>query len=541
MNRPLSLTSLWVWHTVFCALALLSSVPILWPQVFLPDAWEADIISYAGWALLLSFGASLVLIAATAFLLLLRLRNLRTLGYLVIWALEWGVAIFLFCLLAWVADVPLPGSEAVDSEPIQRTDRLFIPEESLTGPDSLEIPITLEPYPADSIVHALNLTLLDEKHNALLRAYIDASPRWASYTGDDTFYTKPGHVVMTPPRVDGITGLVHVAFRRLVEGDPMPAGYTIVKPGDPMPGMPQDSEQVADLAVDLGGSHYLLLAWRGTSHTETAHRALNAALATVNDMLAWLAEKPEPATVQHLLTGKRNIRGATPEILLNQPPSQYGAYQAEVYANPGEPGTLMLRIVNLEDGATLRLFSCPAQFSTDPGELFRHDYPGLMRAYSVGHVPGLLPEKAPLFIMRLGEPHQFFGVACEVVFEPVAPNKQARILLRRCYRVQAYEDPSPTQNQPEDATSPPAGQGEPEPPAATEPPTDEPPAPTREPSAAEPQAADHTPEPAPPAEPQSPLCESAEHILPIYTEQAEPETHPEFRHLCPACLQPTLH
>lgn len=446
MKRHLSLTSLWAWHCACCLLALLACVPILWPQVFLPDAWEQRIISYAGWVVLLSFSASLLLIASTAFLLLLRLRNLRTLGYLLIWCVLWAVTGFMYCLLAWVADVPMPGAEHSDAEPIQRTDRLYIPEEFLTGPDSLVLPISPEHHIADTIQQAPHLTLLSEKHDDLLRTYVDGSPRWASYTTDDTFYTKPGHVVLVPTRQGGIPGLVHAAFRRLTEGDTLPVGYTIVKPGDPMPETPEGSEQVADLAVDLGKSHYLLLVWRGTSHAETAHCALNAALSTIDDMLAPLAEKPNLHTLHKVLTGKRHTHGTTPEILVSQPPAQYGTYQAEVHVNPREAGTLLLRIVNLEDNSTLRLFSCAAQYSNDPSELFRHDFPGfmpeLMRAFSVGHVPNLLPQKAPLFIIRLGEPHQFFGVAFEIVFDPSEPGKATRTLLRRCYRVQAYEDPN---------------------------------------------------------------------------------------------------
>lgn len=495
MIRTSLLSHIWLWHCLCCLLAVLSSIPILWPQVFLPDAWEARIISYSGWVMLLSFATSLLLLAVSSFLLMLRLHNLRTLGQLLLWATLWLASGFVFSLFAYLADVPTPWIAQADTEDSQRADILHLPEDHLIGPDSLQVSIVLEPYQTDTLVHALNLSLLDMKHNDLLRAYVDASPRWASYTRDDTFYTKPGHVVMTPPSTEGIQGLVHVAFRRLVEGEPLPTGYTIVRPGDPMPPTPEGSEQVPDLAVDLGGSHYLLLAWRGTSHAETAHRALNAALSTVDDMVARLADSPTEATLQRILVGKRDTPGNTPTILLSQPATQYGAYQAEVYANPGEPGTLMLRIVNLEDGATLRLFSCPAQFSANAEELFRHDYPGLMRAYSVGHVPGLMPEKAPLFIVRPGESHQFFGVACEIVFDPSAPNKPGRTLLRRCYRVQAYEDP----NAPDEPENPPPPAGEQ---PAAEPPAEPAPAPQDTP----PPPAPEPPAPAPaPAEPQQPL------------------------------------
>ena len=471
MNRPLSIKALWGCHIVCCALALLACVPILWPDVFLPDAWETRIIFYAGWVLTLSVGASLLLIAASSFLLLLRMRNLRAIVDLLKWMGLWLVCALLYSLLAALANVPLPTDSLADADIIQRTDKLYTPEDSLTGPDSLVIPVEPEHYPADELVSAPNLTLLSTKHQDILRDYVDNSHRWASYTADDTFYTKPGHVVVIPPRQGGIPGLVHVSFRRVMEGDPLPADYCIVKPGDPMPATPEGSEQVPDLAVDFGGSHYLLLAWRGTSHAETAHRALNAALAMVDDIVAPLAESPTPQTLQNMLVGLRRTTGDTPEILLSQPPAQYGVYQAEVYANPGEAGTLMLRIVNLEDGSTLRLFSSSARYSGNPAELFRHDYPDFTtRAFSVGYVPGQLPEKAPIFTIRQGEAHQFFGVACEVVFKPIEPSRPTRVILRRCYRVQAYEDPNAPIEEPrtEDETPTVAPTEEPAPPPVPE-------------------------------------------------------------------------
>lgn len=498
MKRPNLISSLWIWHSLLCALCLLACVPILWPQVFLPDAWESAAIHYAGIVVLLSFCLSLLLVLAATFLMLLRLRNLRALGHTLCWAALWGLAFLLFALLARVADVPAPGAEKLAAEPIQRTDTLYTADAPLTGPNALLLIINPERYSTETIHAIPHLTRLEAEHAELLQLYIDTSTRWAAYTTDDTFYTKPGHVVMTPPMVNGgIHGLVHVAFRRLVEGEPLPTGYTIVKPGDPMPRTPEGQEQVADLAVDLGRNHYLLLAWRGTSHADTAHRAMNAAIATVDAMLQPLADAPTPHTMQQLLVGKLNISSATPELLLSQPPSQYGTYQAEIYANPGEPGTLMLRVEDLSTGETLRLFTCQAYYSADPSEQFRHDIPGMlpeeMRSSSFGHVPDLLPEKAPLFIMRRGEAHQFFGVALEVYFTPIGTAKPRRILLRRCYRVQAYdgallstaESPLPLNNSP--------APEEPAPAPETSAPAPEEPAPTPETSA----PAQEEPAPAP--------------------------------------------
>lgn len=501
MKRPNIISSLWMWHSLCCLLCILACIPILWPQVFLPDAWEQRIISYSGGVVLVSFGLSLLLVLSTTFLMLLRLRNLRALWYALSWAAQWGIAFLLFSMLAWLANVPVPGSEKLASEPIQRTDTLYTADATLTGPNSLLLIISPEPYSTDSIQPTPNLTLLEENHADLLQEYIDSSTRWAAYTSDDTFYTKPGHVVMTPPAVNGgIHGLVHVAFRRLVEGEPLPSGYSIVKPGAPMPTTPEGSEQVADLAVDLGRNHYLLLAWRGTSHADTAHRAMNAAIATVDAMVQPLVDKPTSETVQQMLVGKLNMVSDKPEILLSQPPSQYGTYQAEIYANPGEAGTLMLRVEDLATGETLRLFTCQAYYSADPGELFRHDIPGMlpeeMRSASFGHVPDLLPAKAPLFIVRRGESHQFFGVAIEVVFTPVGIAKPRRVLLRRCYRVQAYDGALLNADTPDELIfSPPSSPSESSP--TTE--QQEPPAPAPEgaPAPEAPAAAPQEPAPAP--------------------------------------------
>lgn len=480
MTKRQLFSKLWLWHSAFALLALLGCVPILWPQVFLPDAWEARIISYSGVLVLGAGLASLLLLLGSSFLLLLRLNNLRTLGQLLVWGGIWSLAGLIFGIFAWVANVPRPGAETTTADPIQRTDTLYNPEDHLTGPRSLVIPISLDSAPRSTISPAPHLLLLEKEHPELLHRYITSSPRWAIYTTDDTFYAKPGHVVMVPPTSGGIPGLVHVAFRRLVEGEPLPADYTRVKPGDPMPAAREGSEQVADLAVDLGQDYYLLLAWRGTSHTDTAHRALNAALSAVDSLVQPLAESPDPATLDSLLNGQSSTAGSTPELRLCQPPAQYGTYQAEIYANPQEAGSLVLRIEDLETHTTLRIFTSQARFSDNADELFRHDIPGALSDFirSQSHVglPGLLPTQAPFFVVRLGESHQFFGVALEVTFSPASKLKPSRVLLRRNYRVQAYEThgtpPHPAPTTTPEVKTPPAA------PAAAEAPTPAHPEPT---------------------------------------------------------------
>lgn len=470
MKRPYLLSTLWIWHSLFCLAAVLSCVVLLWPQVYLPDAYEAQIISYAGIVVLGSMLASLLLLAITTFIMLLKLHNRQALGQTLTWAGQWVATGAIFAALAYLADVPVPKIKMAahsDQTPPEEEETALQPNDILTGPDALFILIPQERFAGTgtaTVEQTPHLTQLENEHNELLELYLAKSPRWALYMDDDTFYTKPGHVVMSPPGTgSGIQGLVHVAFRHLVEGDPLPNGYTIVKPGSPMPARPEGSEQVADLAVDLGKNHYLLLAWRGTSHTETAHRALNSAIATVDALLQPLAESPSPDTVHRLLEGKRSMVAKEPYLLLCQPPSQYGAYQAEVYVNPGEAGTLILRIADRKSGATLRFLYCPALYSDNPDEVFRHDIPGSLSSRNsmipyqnstlVGHIPGLLPEKAPLFAIKQGEAHQLFDVVLELWFQPASGHKPRYKLLSRIYQVQACEAPTLPQLKPHEEPS----------------------------------------------------------------------------------------
>ncbi len=439
-----------VWHRVCCIVALLSCLPLIWPRM-LPRSWRADAPDYAGALLMGSFLLSFALITITSIAMLLRLRNLRTLGQLIVWAAQWGITVGVFCALSYIANPPDISSSPLPTAAnrVDMEESFSSPTDELTGPDSLCIPIFPENYIADSIHSLPNLVTLEKNHGDLLRSYIESSPRWDLYTNDNTFYAKPGHVVMQTPAASGIPGLVHVAFHRLVGGDHLPAGFSVVKPGDPMPTTPDGSEQVPDLAVELSQGHFLLLAWRGTSHADTAHRAMNAALAAVDSMVQPLVKSPTQETLRHVLEGNRELKAEEPSILLCEPPSQFGTYQAEVYVNPGEPGTCILRIVDVATNTCLRLFSLPARFSANPHVQFRHDIPGSippqLRIASFGYQPGLLPVDAPIFAIRSGPAHQSFTVALELQFVPAHAPDKGRLLVRRCFQVQACEktDQSP--------------------------------------------------------------------------------------------------
>ena len=451
------LLSPWKFHTLCTATALLACIPLLWPDMMERDVQEFVSV-YAGGLLLAAFLLSLLLGVLVVSYFLLKLRNLRAIGQLAAWCGLWGAGLLLFMLMAILADAP-PVREWEKPQPIQKTDTLFTPQELLSGPDSLVIPINPDASPSGQIVSIPYLTRLEKEHEELLHTYLAQAARWAHSGEDDTFYTRPGHVVLTPPATgSGIPGLVHATFRRLVEGDPLPKDYVLVRPGDPFPGTSDNREQIPDMALDLGRSHYLLLAWRGTAHRETAHKAINAAITAIDNRMQPLADAPRPETIARLVEGKINTTGKTPELRLCEPPSQYGAYQAEIYANPGESGTLLLAIKDLESGRTLRLLNCPAHHSDNPNELFRHDIPGSLplwlRMDGFGSIMKLFPPGMPLFAIREGVPHQYFGAAFEVWFNPSDITHPRRMLLRRCYKVQAYEPPAPPEETIVPATAP---------------------------------------------------------------------------------------
>ncbi len=444
------LLSRWRLHTPCILLCLVACVPLLWPRLAVVDDGTIELSGYAGTLLFGALALSSAMMVINVVHLLLRLRNKRAFLYILAWATQWFLASLVFVLMAIAADVPpLPAEE--NTQPIQETDTLYPATEELTGPSALLIPIDPASHDAEWVEETPNLSFLEQEHEKLLADFLAASPRWAAQE-DDAFYSRPGHVVMLPPATGGTPGLVHVCFRRLVEGDPLPQGYRVVKPGDPFPPAASAKEEVPDLALDLGRDHYLLLAWRGTSHRETAYKALNAAIAAVDSRMQELADSPTPETAAALTQGKLNMAGHTPELRLCEPPAQFGAYQAEIYANPGEPGTLLVYVRELESNRTLRILNCPARYSENKDELFRHDLPGSvplwMRDGGFSSSRKLFAPETPLFAIKEGEPHHYFGVAFEVRFKPVDPRQQSRLILRRCYKVEAYEKPAPSEPRP---------------------------------------------------------------------------------------------
>lgn len=425
---------------IFCALtALVCCIPALFPEIC-PEDSDDTFLFYAGCGLMAVLITSFAMMVMAGLIHLSRLNNIKALGQLVKWATIWGADFGLFVLLALAADVSSPDDEG-KTQPIQMTDTLFQAHDALTGPESLTIPIEPEPQSAERVAEVPNLNLLEEEHPELLRTYLEQSPRWQGGQNNDTFYSKPGHLVMVPPSVSGTPGLLHVCFRRLTEGAPLPVGYTVLRPGDDFPEPDPDARhQQTDFAIDLGRNQYLLLAWRGTAHTETTRKVLNAAISAIDERMQPLAERPEEATVQRMLNGRSSYAGTTPEIRLAEIPGQRGTYQSEVYANPGEPGTLLFFVRRMEGGQTLRLFHCPAKYSADRNELFRHnfpcDIPEWQRENVAARIGELLPKDSPVFIIGAESEPYYFGAALEVWFKPADNHKPRYLLLRRCYRMQ---------------------------------------------------------------------------------------------------------
>lgn len=429
---------------ILCGIATIGCcVPIIFPEVC-PRGSVSTITSYAGAGILGAIWISTAFMLLAVIIHMARLNNTRAFSQLLkalgIWGCTWAA----YVILAIAADVA-PPKNATDSISALNTDTVYTPREQLHGPASLVIPISTQNISVDKVQEAPNLVKLEREHGSLFGAYITQSPRWSGQDGDDTFYTKPGHLVMVPPSPTGIPALVHVCFRRLTEGEPLPQGYTVIKPGEDFSQLIDEISQIPDFALDLGGTHFLLLAWRGSSHRETALRAINAAIAATDTRMQPLADTPTEETVQRMLQGREVYPGNTPTFYLSEPLAQDGAYQAELYANPGEPGVILVYIKDIKTDQTLRLLSFQAKYSDKEDELFRHDIPGAIshwvRNSGEEKLSNVFPHNTPLFAIKLGPQRQYFDVAFEICFKPSDMHKSRHVLMRRCYKVQAYDPP----------------------------------------------------------------------------------------------------
>lgn len=425
-------------HAVFALIFLLSSALLLWqPKLAWLPEWAAD-AALPGMIVTCCFLGSVILAAAVMLYYLVTLRYTPSLIHLLYWLASWGIAAGLWVTIALVADTP-PLPLPRDTNPIQNNDILYNAGDRLRGPSSLCLHIGDADVQTSTVALTPNLSRLEQEHTDLLEQYLSRAPRWSHTPRTQAFHTEPGHMMVCLPTRNNTLRVVHANFCSLENGSELPEGYIVVKPGDRMPSPAASGESMPDIAIDLGGRHYLQLAARGMQNAEECKQALNAALQAIDASMQELAEKPDEATIEAMCNGQRSIAGSTPELRVSEPLTQVGVYQAEIYCNTREPGLLTLVISDLSNNEMLRIFNCEARFSDEKDILFRHDIPG----------DALLPEplrktgkqqhaNLPLFIIKKGEAHNFFGVSFEVWFRPSDKDHPKQLILRRCYRVQPF-------------------------------------------------------------------------------------------------------
>lgn len=436
----------WKLNIIFSVTALSACIPILFPM---SEQAETQLLirNIFGSIILLSLLAAITQLAFSAVYFFLKMKNMRAIWQMASFVMIWGIACMLFTQLAIEADIPSPYPQEKQLS-IEKEDTVHEANAHLRGPSTLCSYLTINSAdtPVQTLQEAPNLLKLEQEHADIFAEYLSKAPKWAATASDDTFYSKPGHVVMVVPTGGGIPGTVHVAFRSVSAGEQQPDGYLVIAPGADLPEQTEEGkEEIPDLALDLGGKRYLLLAWRGVINRETAYTAINAAIRELDSQFAPLAESPTEQTIQKLIMGQESIEGITPELLLAEPSSQFGIYQAEIYANPGRAGTLMLVIRDKETQEPLLLFSHAAQYSTDANKLYRHDIPLPLHDREgnrrMGKHADIFPASAPFFVIKPGESHLYFAITAEVHFSPAgSAGEHTELLLRRHYNVQAYEE-----------------------------------------------------------------------------------------------------
>ena len=431
-------------HAVCITVAVMCTVPILW-QDSLNEDWREAPVQIAGQILMGAFYLSCALLAAEFFILLTRLCNLRALWRVLRWGVLWGIGIGVFSLLCIMADVQ-PEAPMTADTPIQADDTIHPPTDKLHGPGSMVIDIQPADFTGDRVQDIPNVRRLLSTSPGKLSRIIESTPRLV-ITHDNAFYSKPGHLVLVAPKGNAERAdLVHAAFCRLTPGQHLPKGFHSLKPGERFSKVEDEKQVSTDIALELGENYYLLLAWRGEAAKENAAKCLNASIASFDQRLRGVVDNPSKEALRRLVEGKRNIVGSTPGFALCEPPGQFGAYQAEIYVNPGEPGNLHMRIYSRDKKLGInRHLTLRARYSENREELFRHDVPGDapptpgLGEWALNRLPSDFPKGAPLFVIAEGDSTKSFGVVTEVWFVPRDRPQNRRLLLRRCYKVRAYQ------------------------------------------------------------------------------------------------------
>ncbi len=442
------LLSVWKLPAVFCVICVTAAILIIVPLGG-SAAIQGLINSVCGWIFLLTFIANAVHLLGTAVYYFLKMKNLRALWQITGCVLIWFIGVLLFMRVAVEADPPSPYQTKQTVSSKQETEAQMKATDTLLGPAALMLPISPQQTPPTQLSNAPNLLLLEKHHPELLETYLQQAPRWSFTANDDTFYSKPGHVVLETSSAPDIPGIVHAAIRTISAGSSMPQGYQVIRPGDPLPEASETNKNEApDLALELGGKRYLLLAWRGPGDRAYAFNALNAAIDTIDAQFAPLAKEPSSHSMAKLLAGTTCIRGTKAEMRLAHIPTQMGIYQAEIYANPRQSGTLILVIRDKETSHPLRIYSQKAKYSDKAEELYRHDIsPAMEAAYrrtQEADAEDSIPAHAPFFYIKAGDSLSYFDITAEVLFSPAnSPTNHPQLLLKNHYSVRAYEKALP--------------------------------------------------------------------------------------------------
>lgn len=420
-------------HAACIFILILSTVPMLWPEIA-----DERIISICGYIFISSFGISLFSAIYFVTYDLLHLRNkhaiLRITNTLGFWLLAAGVTVF----LTYRAKVPM------DRALVEKAPTLDIKvndaNEILKGASSLVIQLRLSDEIRNQIQESPNLAQLEAEHPDIIKHYLQQSPRWSS-DASDTFYVQLGHVeIILKDQDNNPRGVVHAAFRTIAGGEEMPHGYVLVKAGDELPTNLNDTEQsIPDLILDLGGDYFLLIAWRGIDDRNLALQCINNSIRYIDASFDTLVKKPTIAQIDKLIKDKQSFTLTQPRLKLSEPPSQYGTYQAEIYANPQEMGQLLLLIKDSKTSQVLRVISCYAQYSNKEDEYFLHEIPADLpnwlgrQAWAPGKL--VLESGIPLFTIKRDKSGNTFEADFEVWFIPSDITKEKQQLLTKRYRV----------------------------------------------------------------------------------------------------------
>ncbi len=446
------ISSYWLIHAILGFICLLATIPILWPFLNEPHLYTLGYVIIG--SLILSLTWLLLCLTIDA----LHLRNSELMTRLSLWLGIWAVYLGIFSLLSYIAHLPEPSPHK--NHPLEQDRTVHLPQEKLMGSSNLHLYFTKETEGSvnsstQSIADAPHLKKLAREHPQLLDSFLSQSGRWR-HQMKDQFYGKLGHVVLTDSDdPTGENGSVHATFRRLAEGSSIPKGYTSCKMGDSFPSESVFKTyligEVPDIALDLGGSHILLLAWRGMPNVISARRALNAAIRAIDEQFEALATAPSEETLQQLLDPETKVLDNKAEIRLNSPPSQYGCYQAEVYSNSSQKGYLSLIVKDVETGKKLININFRSQYSYNEQEVFRHEIPHSLHSWMLKEewMPGDsgILHSLPLFTIEQSETLRSFAVDLELWFSSYGNQSPAKLITRKRYRVQSYQ-PSPEESPP---------------------------------------------------------------------------------------------